>query len=181
MADERRADYRGRPRSVYETADKDNLIRILARGDRVEVEDVTDEHVRIKTTRFETKPDGSIEPVSASGFIVPFLRPRRRRGQGRRVHRRDPWRGRPLLSGLVEIQEAETHPLEYKRFFMRPRRVDLNALVKQPKASTSLLPTATRSEVFTRIRCYSTQRRLSGWWSPGFTTAPMRMRTLSAT
>ena len=57
--------------SVYETAEKDGLIRILAWGDRVEVEDVTDEHVRIKTTRFETKPDGSIEPVPTSGFIVP--------------------------------------------------------------------------------------------------------------
>ena len=57
--------------SVYETAEKGGLIRILAWGDRVEVEDVTDEHVRIKTTRFETKPDGSIEPVPASGYIVP--------------------------------------------------------------------------------------------------------------
>ena len=57
--------------SVYETAEKEDLIRILAWGDRVEVEDITDEHVRIKTTKFLAKPDGSIEPVTTSGFIVP--------------------------------------------------------------------------------------------------------------
>jgi hypothetical protein len=57
--------------SVYETAEKNGLIRILAWGDRVEVEDITDEHVRIKTTKFLEKPDGSIEPVPTSGFIVP--------------------------------------------------------------------------------------------------------------
>ena len=57
--------------SVYETPEKDGLIWIHAWGDRVEVEEVTDEHVRIKTTTFLPKPDGSIEPVATSGFIVP--------------------------------------------------------------------------------------------------------------
>jgi len=57
--------------SVYETADKDNLIRILGWGDRVEVEEENDEHIRIKTTKFLEKSDGSIEPVPTSGFIVP--------------------------------------------------------------------------------------------------------------
>jgi beta-lactamase superfamily II metal-dependent hydrolase len=57
--------------SVYETASKDGLIRILTWGDRVEVEEVTDEHVRITTTKFVEKSDGSIEPVPTSGFIVP--------------------------------------------------------------------------------------------------------------
>ena len=57
--------------SVYETPEKNGLIRILARGDRVEVEEANDEHVRIKTTKFVEQPDGSIEPVLTSGFIVP--------------------------------------------------------------------------------------------------------------
>src|SRR4051812_44749759 len=57
--------------SVWETAEKDGLIRIQAWGDRVEVEEVTDEHVRIKTTKFVPRPDGSIEPVPTSGFVVP--------------------------------------------------------------------------------------------------------------
>jgi hypothetical protein len=56
---------------VYETPEKDGLIRILAWGDRVEVEEENDEQVRVKTTRFVKKSDGSIEPVPVSGFIVP--------------------------------------------------------------------------------------------------------------
>jgi len=180
--------------SVYETAEKDGLIRILAWGDRVEVEDVTDEHVRIKTTRFQTKPDGSIEPVPASGFIVPsaasgiepqeVVATREEAGvlkvdfvdvqQGDASAIETP-AGRIILvdggdnqlfarylasryrntsedeprdvecivvthgdadhfSGLVEIQESETHPLGYKRFFMRPRRVYHNGLVKRPSS-----------------------------------------------
>jgi beta-lactamase superfamily II metal-dependent hydrolase len=180
--------------SVYETAEKDGLIRILAWGDRVEVEDVTDEHVRIKTTRFETKPDGSIQPVPASGFIVPsaasgiapheVVATREEAGvlkvdfvdvqQGDASAIETPG-GRIILvdggdnqlfarylasryrntskdeprdvecivvthgdadhfSGLVEIQESEAHPLGYKRFFMRPRRVYHNGLVKRPSS-----------------------------------------------
>src|SRR5919112_1601727 len=34
----------------------------------------------------------------------------------------------------VEVEESETHPLEYKRFFMRPRRVYHNGLVKRPSS-----------------------------------------------
>jgi hypothetical protein len=41
--------------SVYETPEKDGLIRILAWGDRVEVEEENDEHVRVKTTKFLKK------------------------------------------------------------------------------------------------------------------------------
>jgi hypothetical protein len=59
--------------AVYETEDKDNMIRILSWGDKVEVEETTEEHVRIRTTKFVEKPDGSIEPELASGFIVPSL------------------------------------------------------------------------------------------------------------
>ncbi len=180
--------------SVYETAEKDGLIRILAWGDRVEVEEVTDEHVRIETTRFETTPDGSIEPVPASGFIVPSaasgIEPHEvvatreeagvlkvdfvdvQQGDASAIEMPD---GRIVLvdggdnqlfarylasryrntseeepgdvecivvthgdadhfAGLVEIQESETHPLEYKRFFMRPRRVYHNGLIKRPSS-----------------------------------------------
>ncbi len=59
--------------TVYDGPEKDNRrrIRTLAWGDRVEVEDVTGEHVEIKTTTFVNRPDGSIEPVATPGFIVP--------------------------------------------------------------------------------------------------------------
>lgn len=56
---------------VYDSETKDELLRTLAWGDGVEVLDVTDEHVEVRMTKFETRPDGSIEPVIASGFIVP--------------------------------------------------------------------------------------------------------------
>ena len=180
--------------SVWETAEKDDLIRIHAWGDRVEVEEVTDEHVRIKTTRFVPRPDGSIEPVATSGFIVPsaasgvepdeVVATREEAGilkvdfvdvqQGDASAIETPG-GRIILvdggdnqlfarylasryrgtsedeprdvecilvshgdadhfSGLVEIHESETHPLEFKRFFMRPRRVYHNGLVKRPSS-----------------------------------------------
>jgi beta-lactamase superfamily II metal-dependent hydrolase len=180
--------------SVYETPEKEDLIRILAWGDRVEVEDITDEHVRIKTTKFVTKSDGSIEPVSVSGFIVPsassgvdpdeVVAPREDAGvlkvdfvdvqqgdasaietPGGRVvlvdggnnqlfarylasRYRDTREDEPRdvecivvthgdadhFSGLVEIQESESHDLEYKRIFMRPRRVYHNGLVRRPSS-----------------------------------------------
>ena len=180
--------------SVWETAEKDDLIRIQAWGDRVEVEEVTDEHVRIKTTKFVPRPDGSIEPVPTSGFVVPsaasgiepheVVATREEAGvlkvdfvdvqQGDASAIETPG-GRVILvdggdnqlfarylasryrntsedeprdvecivvthgdadhfSGLAEIQESETHPLEYKRFFMRPRRVYHNGLVKRPSS-----------------------------------------------
>ena len=180
--------------SVYETAEKDDLIRILVWGDRVEVEDITDEHVRIKTTKFLEKRDGSIEPVTVSGFIVPsaasgiapeeVVSTREDAGvlkvdfvdvqqgdasaietPGGRVvlvdggnnqlfarylasRYRDTSEDEPRnvecivvthgdadhFSGLVEIQESESHDLEYKRLFMRPRRVYHNGLVKRPSS-----------------------------------------------
>ncbi len=180
--------------SVYETAERDGLIRILAWGDRVEVEEVTDEHVRIKTTRFLTKPDGSIEPVPTSGFIVPSAASRigpdevvatREEAGVLKVDFVDVQQGdasaietpggrvvlvdggdnqlfarylasryRPTsedeprevecivvthgdadhFSGLAEILESEGHALEYKRLFMRPRRVYHNGLIKRPSS-----------------------------------------------
>ena len=180
--------------SVYETAEKDGLIRILAWGDRVEVEDITDEHVRIKTTKFLEKPDGSIEPAPTSGFIVPsassgiepdeVVAPRDearvlrvdfvdvQQGDASAIETpggqvvlvdggnnqlfarylasryRDTSEDEPRdvecivvthgdadhFSGLVEIQESESHDLEYKRIFMRPRRVYHNGLVRRPSS-----------------------------------------------
>jgi beta-lactamase superfamily II metal-dependent hydrolase len=180
--------------SVYETADKDNLIRILGWGDRVEVEEENDEHIRIKTTKFLEKSDGSIEPVPTSGFIVPsassgiepdeVVAPKEEAGvlkvdfvdvqqgdasaietpSGQVVlvdggnnqlfarylasRYRDTSENEPRdvecivvthgdadhFSGLVDIQESEGHDLEYKRFFMRPRRVYHNGLVKRPSS-----------------------------------------------
>jgi hypothetical protein len=180
--------------AVYETADKDNLIRILGWGDRVEVEETTEEHVRIKTTKFVERSDGSIEPEPASGFIVPsassgiepdeIVSTREEAGvlkvdfvdvqqgdataietPGGRVilvdggnnqlfarylasRYRDTSENEPRdvecivvthgdadhFSGLVEIQESESHDLEYKRIFIRPRRVYHNGLVKRPSS-----------------------------------------------
>jgi beta-lactamase superfamily II metal-dependent hydrolase len=182
--------------AVYETADKDNVIRIHSWGDKVEVEETTEEHVRIRTTKFVEKPDGSIEPELASGFIVPsaasgiepdeVVSTREEAGvlkvdfvdvqqgdataietPGGRVvlvdggnnqlfarylasRYRDTSEDEPRdvecivvthgdadhFSGLVEIQESESHDLEYKRFFMRPRRVYHNGLVKRPSSVT---------------------------------------------
>jgi beta-lactamase superfamily II metal-dependent hydrolase len=180
--------------SVYETPEKEGLIRILAWGDRVEVEEENAEHVRIKTTKFLEKPDGSIEPVPTSGFIVPssasgieadeVVATREEAGvlkvdfvdvqQGdasaietpggqvilvdggnnqlfarylasryRNTSENEPRDVECIVvthgdadhfSGLVEIQESESHDLEYKRFFMRPRRVYHNGLVKRPSS-----------------------------------------------
>jgi beta-lactamase superfamily II metal-dependent hydrolase len=178
--------------SVYETAEKEGLIRLLAWGDSVEVEEITDEHVRVKTTKFVEQQDGSIEPVPTSGFIVPsddsdiapaeVVSTREEAGvlkvdfvdvqQGDATAIETP-RGRVVLvdggnnqlfarylasryrhtnaeeprdvecivvthgdadhfSGLVEIQESESHDLEFKRIFIRPRRVYHNGLVKRP-------------------------------------------------
>ena len=180
--------------SVYETPEKNGLIRILVWGDRVEVEEENDEHVQIKTTKFLEKSDGSIEPVPTSGFIVPssasgieadeVVATREEAGvlkvdfvdvqQGdasaietpggqvilvdggnnqlfarylasryRNTSEHEPKDVECIVvthgdadhfSGLVEIQESESHDLEFKRFFMRPRRVYHNGLVKRPSS-----------------------------------------------
>lgn len=56
---------------VYASEDKKGFLRTLGWGDEIEVLDTTEKHVEIRTTRFEERQDGSIEPVDASGFIVP--------------------------------------------------------------------------------------------------------------
>jgi beta-lactamase superfamily II metal-dependent hydrolase len=56
---------------VYASEDRKGFLRTLGWGDEVEVLEKTEKHVEIRMTRFEERPDGSIEPVDASGFIVP--------------------------------------------------------------------------------------------------------------
>jgi hypothetical protein len=55
----------------YGSESKEGFVRTLAWGDAGEVVNVNDEHVEIRTTKVETRPDGSIKPVPASGFTVP--------------------------------------------------------------------------------------------------------------
>jgi len=59
--------------SVYDksSAQGRQLLTTLAWGDSVEVVEVTGAHLRVKTVKFETKPDGSILPVRTEAFIVP--------------------------------------------------------------------------------------------------------------
>lgn len=56
---------------VWKTAAGKGYLRTLAWGDHVAVEEITPEHVRIKTVRFTVQPDGSSKPEEASGFIKP--------------------------------------------------------------------------------------------------------------
>src|SRR5215210_7449671 len=56
---------------VYAAADAEVLVRTLCWGDEVEVDEVNEEHVRLKTTTFETQSDGSIMPVPVVGFVLP--------------------------------------------------------------------------------------------------------------
>jgi len=52
-------------------AEKEHFIRTMGWGDFVDVEEITDKHVKIKTHRFVRLADGSIKPRRCSGFIVP--------------------------------------------------------------------------------------------------------------
>ena len=179
---------------VFASEDGKGFLRTLGWGDEVEVLSKTEEHVEIRTTKFEERSDGSIEPVLASGFIVPSassgIKPEevfveREDSQVLKVDFVDVQQGDASVvetpqgkvvfidggeqqlfarylasryrhtseheprdvdcivvthgdadhfSGLVEIQESEGHALEYKRLFMRPRRVYHNGLVKRPSS-----------------------------------------------
>lgn len=56
---------------VYAQPNRKGFMHTLAWGDVVDVLETTDKHLRIKTTRFEKKPDGSILPVDSEAFITP--------------------------------------------------------------------------------------------------------------
>ncbi|CAN5289857.1 hypothetical protein BH24ACT19_BH24ACT19_08130 [soil metagenome] len=177
---------------VYASETRSGFIRTLAWGDTVEVLDVAEKHVEIRTVKLETRPDGSIEPVPALGFIVHSASSRTKPAdvvaekEESRVLKVDfvdvqqgdasvietaggkvvlidsgdnqlfarylanRYRGTSDIKpkeidcilvthgdadhfvGLVEIQESETHELEWKRLFIHPKRVYHNGLVRRP-------------------------------------------------
>jgi beta-lactamase superfamily II metal-dependent hydrolase len=183
---------------VYATPEperSDKPLRYLAFGDEVEVEDVTDKHVRIRTRIFTELPDGSVKFEMGSGFIVPKrtsgISPEavvvpRDQSKVLRVEFVDVQQGDGALlvtpskqvvlidggdnqlfarylagqlrstsadeprdvdcivvthgdadhfAGLPEILKSETHSTEWKRLFIRPRRVFHNGLVKRPSST----------------------------------------------
>lgn len=56
---------------VWGTPEGKDFIRTLTWGDAVEVLAVTEKHVEVRIRRVVERPDGSIQPLRASGFIVP--------------------------------------------------------------------------------------------------------------
>jgi beta-lactamase superfamily II metal-dependent hydrolase len=56
---------------VFRTKDRKGLLDVLTWGTPVSVVQITSKHVEVRATDFEKQPDGSIKPVSISGFIVP--------------------------------------------------------------------------------------------------------------
>jgi hypothetical protein len=56
---------------VFAQPDRKGFLHTLAWGDQVEVLETTAKHLRIRTSRFETRPDGSILPVAVDAFIAP--------------------------------------------------------------------------------------------------------------
>ncbi|MEZ5943931.1 MAG: MBL fold metallo-hydrolase [Planctomycetaceae bacterium] len=56
---------------MFSSPNRKGFLHTIAWGDHVEVEEITSAHVKIKTVKFETKPDGSILPVKTSAFITP--------------------------------------------------------------------------------------------------------------
>lgn len=88
---------------VYEAPDRRGFLHTLAWGDYIEVEEVTDEHVRIRTVKFDKRPDGSILPVEIEAFICP------RRSSGIApaevaIPRRD---NRVLKVNFVDVQQGD--------------------------------------------------------------------------
>lgn len=58
---------------VYEKHDRKNFLHTLAWGDYVEVLETTETHLRIATTKYEKKSDGSILPVPIEAYIQPTI------------------------------------------------------------------------------------------------------------
>ena len=56
---------------VFAKPERKELLHTLAWGDQVEVVETTSKHVKIRTARFEEKPDGSIVAVPTDAFICP--------------------------------------------------------------------------------------------------------------
>jgi beta-lactamase superfamily II metal-dependent hydrolase len=56
---------------VFERPDRKGFLHCLAWGDYVEVLETTDTHLRVRTAKYEERPDGSILPVEIVAFIQP--------------------------------------------------------------------------------------------------------------
>jgi beta-lactamase superfamily II metal-dependent hydrolase len=56
---------------VFEKPERKGYLQTLAWGDHVEVLDTTDTHLRVRTVKYEERPDGSILPVEVEAFIQP--------------------------------------------------------------------------------------------------------------
>ena len=93
---------------VYASEEKKEkeFIRTLEWGDGVEVENVTDEYVEIKTVRHEAQADGSIKPVPVPGFIVPLseIRP-----EEVAVEKQN---SRVLRINFVDVQQGDASVIE---------------------------------------------------------------------
>lgn len=57
--------------SIWEQKNKKGFIRFVGWGDVVEVDDITDKYVQIKTVRYVPQPEGGAKPVDVPAFIVP--------------------------------------------------------------------------------------------------------------
>ena len=56
---------------VWRERGRKELLRTVAWGDEITVLNQSSTHIEIEITRFEEQPDGSILPVSSTGFIEP--------------------------------------------------------------------------------------------------------------
>lgn len=56
---------------VFAQPGRKGFLHTLAWGDQVEVVETTAAHLKIRTTKFETQPDGSILPAKTDAFIAP--------------------------------------------------------------------------------------------------------------
>lgn len=56
---------------VYSEKTKGRLLTTLAWGEDVELKEIGDSYVEVRMTRYLDQPDGSIKPVTSSGFIRP--------------------------------------------------------------------------------------------------------------
>jgi beta-lactamase superfamily II metal-dependent hydrolase len=93
---------------VWRTPQGTGFIRTLAWGDYVEVDEVTDRHVKIKTQQYVVQPDGSVRAVPAAGYI----RPPKDRGitPAEAVRPRD--QNRVLKVNFVDVQQGDGSVIE---------------------------------------------------------------------
>jgi beta-lactamase superfamily II metal-dependent hydrolase len=93
---------------VYSAPTGGTLLRTLAWGDRVRVEEITEDHVEIRLTWFQELDDGSIEPQHSSGFI----RPTKSSGLSTDELVTTPGQSRVLRVDFVDVQQGDAAVLE---------------------------------------------------------------------